>query len=331
LSSISIGSNASNNTATNSIVIGTNSSVTGSDSLVIGPSSTSTSTNTIILGESASSGGNNDSIVINNSSLALTASSSSFYVGTIRNNASTANLRWNSANKEITYDSGASDIRIKKDFEDIINPLNLIQKIDVKQFEYINKEYSNDVKHIGFLGQNVKNIFPSATSLIKDFLPNIMIETLCEFQSNNILKLCTSLPFLQLDNILKLKNKNTNNEMICKVIDLWDEFIIVESYSKQYHIVNNISVPYQQGDIISVFIYGTETNDVITVNKEKLFILNFSATKHLYNLLEWHINNNNIDNISDPIAKFGKSLRSENNDLLQRISNLENKISSLGL
>ena len=70
-----------------------------------------------------------------------------------------------------------SDIRIKKDIEDVPDNLSLemVRNIPCKYYKYIDEGRNiknNDKKVIGFIAQEVKEVFPLAVDLVNDFEPN---------------------------------------------------------------------------------------------------------------------------------------------------------------
>ena len=70
-----------------------------------------------------------------------------------------------------------SDIRIKKDIEEVPDNLSLemVRNIPCKYYKYIDEGRNiknNDTKIIGFIAQEVKEVFPLAVDLVNDFEPN---------------------------------------------------------------------------------------------------------------------------------------------------------------
>ena len=167
----------------------------------------------------------------------------------------------------------SSDRRIKENIVDVSDnlALEMVRNIPVKYYEYKDKLIKGNEKTIGFIAQEVKEIIPIAVSIQKNIIPNEMreLENISWREitdnSSNQYKLTTDL-----SNCSGIKYRffvsndpSGNDEYKKEIIGNEDNtFTFDTSYN-------------------NVFCYGKEVDDFHTVDKQKLFTLNFSATQEL--------------------------------------------------
>jgi len=160
-----------------------------------------------------------------------------------------------------------SDRRIKKNITDVPDnlALDMVKKIPCRYYEYKDKERGTK-KTIGFIAQEVKEVFDMAVSLGKDFIPNIQKDiTHKEWTSDDKGYILKTNDIVGVENT-KYKFIVSNSEegkiekkfIVCKN----NGFLFEEKYEFIYCI-------------------GTEIDDFHTLHKQKLFALNFSATQEL--------------------------------------------------
>jgi hypothetical protein len=167
----------------------------------------------------------------------------------------------------------ASDKRIKDTIVDVPDnlALQMIRDIPCRYYEYKDKVRRGAEKTIGFIAQEVAEVLPMAVSIQKDIIPNEMrnLENISWEEiidgSNNTYKLRTDLQ--DISNVkyrFYVSNDASGNDEIQKEIigNPDNTFTFDTSY-------NNI------------FCYGKEVDDFHTLDKNKLFALNFSATQEL--------------------------------------------------
>ncbi len=181
----------------------------------------------------------------------------------------------------------ASDKRIKKNIIEINDDLALqkVRDISCCWYNYIDKVSRGDGKVLGFIAQQVKEHLPEAVSESEHFIPNEM-----------------------------KKIHTTWNETKMSSNDLQD----VSGIKYRFYVSNDISGNEKMVELVgdedncftfkekweNVFCYGKEVDDFHTLDKQKLFALNFSATQEL--------------------DKLVKKQQETINNLIQRIENLEN-------
>jgi len=161
-----------------------------------------------------------------------------------------------------------SDRRIKENIEDVPDnlALDMVKKIPCRYYEYKDKVERGTKKTIGFIAQEVKEVFDIAVSLGKEFIPNIQKDiTHKEWTSD------------EKGYILK-----TND--IVGVENTKYKFIVSNSEEgkiekKCIECKNNGFLFEEQYEFI--YCVGTEIDDFHTLHKQKLFALNFSATQEL--------------------------------------------------
>ena len=159
---------------------------------------------------------------------------------------------------------GASDTRIKKNIVEINDEeaLQKLRDISCCWYEYIDKVKRYRGKTLGFIAQQVKTHLPEAVSIINDFLP---------------------------DEMKKIQTTWNNTKMSSN--DLQD----VSGVKYKFYVSNDISGNEKTVELVgdenncftfkekweNVFCYGKEVNDFHTLDKQKLFALNFSATQEI--------------------------------------------------
>ena len=171
----------------------------------------------------------------------------------------------------------ASDKRIKENIRDVSDNIALEKLRDISCcfYEYKDKFNKGNSTTIGFIAQQVSEHFPAAITLIKEIIPNEMRiiqnlqwTTITDELGNNTYKLTISdlsdacgntkyRFYVNNDisgNVFKREIMSLENEPIC--------FIFEEQWQ-------------------NVFLYGKEVDDFHSLDKAKLFALNFSATQEI--------------------------------------------------
>ena len=194
-----------------------------------------------------------------------------------------------------------SDSRIKTNIVDVPDNLALeqLRNIPCRYYEYIDKLDRGVNKTIGFIAQEVEDILPMAIDTRIEIIPNVYKVINCNWNSIDDKFSMTS---SDLSNVNGIKYRfyvsnetDASDEKSLEVTANNDNtFIFDEKYN-------------------NVFCYGSEVNDLKTVLKEKLFTLNFSATQEIDKIQQQHITEI-------------ETLKSENIELKEKLSELTNKI-----
>jgi len=174
----------------------------------------------------------------------------------------------------------SSDKRIKGGIENVPDDwaLNVVNNIETKFYLYKNRYNDPDYKTIGFIAQEVREHFPQAVTLRKNYIPVDSVK----FLSNMIWNQHKDLWYVKCDELkdisgvkykLNCFNKkiefyfdNPNEELI------YDEIEVIGNYN------NEFVFPKKYVDI---FVAGREIDDFHTVAKEKIFTLHHSAIQEL--------------------------------------------------
>ena len=156
----------------------------------------------------------------------------------------------------------ASDIRIKKDINDIEDDgaLQKILQIQPKTYKYKDVLTRGDSVIYGFIAQQIKEVIPEAVSIITQTIPNIYKQGT---YNNKIITLD-----------IDVSNELSINDKI-KVMDDKDN-------PKMVNVVNiNSNTIEIDGEIDSsdVFVFGKEVKDFHALKKEYRFTLNVCATQ----------------------------------------------------
>ena len=161
----------------------------------------------------------------------------------------------------------ASDERIKKDIEPFTGGLDLLRQLEVKSFKYIDSR-GKEPKHseIGFIAQEVKEIYPKAITLNHEYIPNVYKQITCEwFASNQKFKMKTP----DLTDVIDIDYK-----FFC-----WNEGDKIETKVTAVGNIDNTFTFDKKWE--NVFCIGNKVNDFNTLDKQSLFMINFRATKEL--------------------------------------------------
>ncbi|MEM6800529.1 MAG: tail fiber domain-containing protein [Bacteroidota bacterium] len=166
-----------------------------------------------------------------------------------------------------------SDVRIKQDVEhsNALEDLALIQKLEVKDYSYIDPLKNGSGSKKGFVAQEVKEIFPQATGKRKGVIPNLFqIPTQAKWQEGK-LKIKLALPHHLVEGN-KVRIISEDGEKLYTVSQLIDT---------QTFVVHSPEV-----DTNKLFIYGSEVEDFHTLDYDEIFTLNVSATQALAKKVE---------------------------------------------
>ena len=167
-----------------------------------------------------------------------------------------------------------SDERIKTEIEDIPDSLALsqINNIEPKYYHYRDPLKRRDVKTVGFIAQNVNEQLPNAVNKQTDFIPNALHKvTDSEWHEQNGVY---SLVFENLE--LDISNSTKQVKFIvCDKEDRSDttELILSCESDNKTFIFNK---KWRE-----LFVYGSEINDLLTIDKSQIFALHHSGIQEL--------------------------------------------------
>jgi len=191
----------------------------------------------------------------------------------------------------------SSDERIKTNIVDVPDnlALEMVRNIPCRYYEYKDNLYSGTDKTIGFIAQEVKEILPMAVSLQKSIIPNEM-RTLTDISWNG------NTLHTDLDDVSGVKYRfyvsndvSGNDEIKKEIIGNSDNSFTFDE-------------PWN-----NVFCYGKEVDDFHTLDKQKLFTLNFSATQEIDRIQQQHIID--ISNAQSTIQSHETTIQTLQTDL----------------
>ena len=218
-----------------------------------------------------------------------------------------------------------SDRRIKEDIEDVSSSyvLDIVRKIPCREYNYIDDNYARKGKTIGFISQEVNEIYPDAVNITSDFIPDkyeiINNEDLIweEYtdSSDDTIKYLLTVNNYDLSNNTTVRfyvsnNFNYNNEPYSETrmeITSNDDgkFLFDTSYS-------------------SVFVFGKKVHDFHRLDKQKIFALHHPAIQELDKRQQAH--DEKISLLKNKIAMLenqNSTIKAHLDDLRIRIPILE--------
>ena len=205
------------------------------------------------------------------------------------------------------YTFHSSDSRIKKEIEDIPDKLALeqVRNIPCRYYKYVDTYGKGDSRTIGFIAQEVNSVLPMAVSIKTGIIPNVYKVIQCEWTGS-------VMSSQELGTVSGVKYKfyvsNTENDEVEKIVNGNDDNTF--TFKQQW---------------TNVFCYGREVDDFHTVDKNKLFALNFSATQEIDRIQQQELTKVKDLEIENFLLKERvKDLESKMNDVLNRLAQLEN-------
>ena len=166
-----------------------------------------------------------------------------------------------------------SDRRIKTDIVEVNDSraLDMVNKIESKEYHYSDHLRRKEMKTIGFIAQEVKEVFPNAVSLQQEYIPDELriIEDPQWSQDNS----CNILTINDLD-------LSGNHSGYCK-------FYVSNDPSGNDEVFKEIMVEDDKQSFIfqekwnNVFFYGKQINDFHALDKGQIFALHHSAIQEL--------------------------------------------------
>ena len=196
-----------------------------------------------------------------------------------------------------------SDKRIKNDIVEVNDSraLDMINKIESKEYHYTDPLRRKEMKTIGFIAQEVKEVFPNAVSLQQEYIPDEL---------------------RVIENPVWTINDSGNNILTIDDLDLSDnhtgscKFYVSNDPSGNDEVFKEIMVEDDKQSFIfdkkwnNVFLWGKEVNDFHSIDKNMIFALHHSAIQELSRK-----NDSKTDRIN--------VLEEENNDLKTKVATLE--------
>ena len=202
-----------------------------------------------------------------------------------------------------------SDERIKTDIEEVPDTLALsqINNIEPKYYHYRDPLKKRNLKTIGFIAQNINEHLPNAVNKQTDFIPNALHKVVdSEWHEQD------GVYSLVFEN-LALDNSNSTKKVkfiVCDKEDRSDTTELIlscESDNKTFIFTKKWR---------EVFVYGSEINDLLTIDKAQIFALHHSGIQELSKQL------------NEKDAKIS-ALETENASIKTRLEALESSVLAL--
>lgn len=216
----------------------------------------------------------------------------------------------------------SSDKRIKKNIIEVPDNMSLykLRNIECKYYNYIDTFNRGSNKIIGFIAQQVREYMPEAISIVNNFIPNV--HKLIENPSWSTVDISEN-------EVLKKKYKLTINDFNDPSNNTYKFYVSNDGGINETTIdtkcTDNNSFIFDNS-WNNVIIYGKEVDDFHTLDKQKLFTLNFSATQEIDRIQQNE--KNRLDEANNKIAileEKNKQLESTLEQVLKRLNELENK------
>ena len=209
----------------------------------------------------------------------------------------------------------SSDKRIKKNIVEVNDSaaLQKVRDISCCWYNYIDHLQRDSRKTIGFIAQQVKEHIPEAVENMRDFIPNVMktINTTWEnnkMYSNELLDINGTKYKFYVSNDL---SGNDECEKIVVAINNDGTFTFDQSYN-------------------NVFCYGKEVDDFHTLDKQKLFALNFSATQEIDRIQQQQLLDISGNKVEVELLKIENAeLKTEVNLLKSQLADINARLAAL--
>lgn len=212
-----------------------------------------------------------------------------------------------------------SDARIKKDIQTVnaTSDLSLLRKLRVTKYAYIDEIGKGSRATNGFIAQEVAGLFPEAISISSDFIPSI-------YQRTQALKQQGSFLTISLEN----EHKMAVGEQV-KIILPDDSQQVLEVKSTPS--ARSFTVEWAQEVPQTIFVYGKKVSDFHTVDYDRIFTLNVSATQELARRVEQlEAENAALRRQNAGLQQQNEGLRSDVSDIFKRLLELEKQSAAAG-
>ena len=219
-----------------------------------------------------------------------------------------------------------SDERIKKDIStrSTKNDLDLINQLNVVDYNYTDYRTYGDRNNIGFIAQEIKKVMPDAVTTQKEFIPNIY--TLSTTVSTD-----TNETTITLDKVYDVK---VGDKLKVIVPDVGEKIVDIISIEG-----NNITTTPLSKNPEKVFVFGKQVDDFLAVEYDDVFTVSISAIQELSKQIEalkkenkvlkeenvaLHQKMEQIDSLSAKIAQIQNHLSIEHTTSIEESENSQN-------
>jgi len=173
--------------------------------------------------------------------------------------------------------NAVSDIRVKNviNERDISKDLEIMKKMNIYDYNYIDKINDGYKEKIGFIAQELKSINENFTNESKRFIPNIYKKF--PLKNKNIIIIDKNINKLDENDLIKIEVFYKNKPKIIEV-----NIISKKKYENEIYINNTLDIDIEKG----VFIYGKYVDDFLTIDINQITSVNTNVIKHLLSRVE---------------------------------------------
>ncbi len=198
-----------------------------------------------------------------------------------------------------------SDRRIKKDLHlsDKTSDLSTLQKLRVTDYRHIDEIAKGPAMTKGFIAQEVEEVFPEAIVTAHDFIPDVYaLATGAHLSDGQItISLAKNHGFAVGDEVKLMLEKG-------------EKMVFVTALPAE----NTFTVTWEEAAPEKIFVYGKKVSDFHSVEYDRIFTLNVSATQELARRVEQL----KLENAA--LKQQNEGLRSDLNGIESRLLKLEN-------
>jgi len=175
-----------------------------------------------------------------------------------------------------SYLIGTSDERIKENIKllDKKRSYEIIKNLSIVSFDYKDKINMNENNNIGFIAQNINNYLPEAIKTSEYIIPNIYRLIEVNIISQDILSVLIpndiNLQDITNENNLIYFYDNNNIKFEGIIINKNNNVLLIKTNISKLNISNN-----------KLFFYGVKINNLLNINKDKIYTIFASATQQL--------------------------------------------------
>lgn len=206
-----------------------------------------------------------------------------------------------------------SDRRIKKDLQEsnAATDLSLLLRLKVTNYNYVDVKKSGNTLTKGFIAQEVAQVFPQAVNFSTDFIPNAYA-----------LSAKTALTAGKMTISLEKNHDFAIGDEVKLMMPDGEKIVTVAEVPTENSFLVNWDAPAAD----RVFVYGKKVKDFHTVDYDRIFTLNVSATQELARKVEFLEKEN--AGLKTQLLKKEEESKASAEKMEARLRALENRLSN---
>jgi hypothetical protein len=215
--------------------------------------------------------------------------------------------------------NATSDARVKKDFRKSIgsDDLTSLMKIEVTDYRYIDQALNHAEMPVkGLIAQQVETIYPQAVTKSNGFLPNILENAVSVAYHDKDVAIQLAKPHdLVAGDRVRLQYDGNHSDLT-----------VVQVQNNHNFTLEGWDSESRPGNI---FVYGKEISDFRTVDYDRIFTMNVSATQELARQLDaLKAENALLKSDNAALKSANHQLEASVDKIDARLRSLENKLSN---